>query len=203
MGVKLICQPGTVFGDWTVIREGGRSSSRYRRSWFCRCVCGVERDVIATDVRRGASKSCGCLRGKRISEQKWKGVGEIGSTKWTTLVRQAKARNIEVTIDINYMWALFLKQNRCCAVTGIPLTMSTFDTSRHLKTMKYQKSGGWGRGFQTNGTASLDRIDNTKGYIENNVQWVHKDINQMKMDFTMEYFIELCNKVVLYSKVFE
>lgn len=44
-------------------------------------------------------------------------------------------------------------------------------------------------------TASLDRIDNTKGYLEDNVQFVHKDINRMKWAHSQQYFIELCSKV--------
>ncbi len=29
-------------------------------------------------------------------------------------------------------------------------------------------------------TASVDRIDSSKGYIEGNVRWIHKDVNRMK-----------------------
>jgi len=45
-------------------------------------------------------------------------------------------------------------------------------------------------------TASLDRIDSSKGYIEGNVQWVHRKINMMKQSYTQEEFIELCQAVV-------
>ena len=44
-------------------------------------------------------------------------------------------------------------------------------------------------------TASLDRIDSTKGYVENNVQWTLKKINIMKNVFSQKEFIYLCNKV--------
>ena len=44
-------------------------------------------------------------------------------------------------------------------------------------------------------SASLDRIDNNIGYIEGNVQWVHKWINVMKGAMSNECFIFLCNKV--------
>lgn len=44
-------------------------------------------------------------------------------------------------------------------------------------------------------TASLDRIDNTKGYTEDNVQWVHKIINKMKSDLTQEDFIMWCKRI--------
>lgn len=41
----------------------------------------------------------------------------------------------------------------------------------------------------------LDRIDSSKGYIEGNVQWVHKDVNMMKQNYSQKYFIEMCKKI--------
>jgi hypothetical protein len=49
-------------------------------------------------------------------------------------------------------------------------------------------------------TASLDRIDSSKGYFKGNVQWIHKDLNVMKMDLTEEKFIDYC-KLVYENKV--
>jgi hypothetical protein len=46
-----------------------------------------------------------------------------------------------------------------------------------------------------NRTASLDRIDSSKGYTKNNIQWIYKPINSMKRDYTQERFIELCKLV--------
>lgn len=37
---------------------------------------------------------------------------------------------------------------------------------------------------------SLDRINNDKGYVRDNVQWVHKDINFMKGKLTNETFLK-------------
>lgn len=44
-------------------------------------------------------------------------------------------------------------------------------------------------------TASLDRIDSSKPYIIDNIQWVHKDINFMKRTYSHDYFIKLCKLV--------
>ena len=43
---------------------------------------------------------------------------------------------------------------------------------------------------------SLDRVDSSKGYIEGNVQWVHKMVNMSKQQYTQEEFIEMCTAVV-------
>jgi len=45
-------------------------------------------------------------------------------------------------------------------------------------------------------TASLDRIDSNHGYINKNVQWIHKSINKMKMDMKEARFIELCTAII-------
>lgn len=44
-------------------------------------------------------------------------------------------------------------------------------------------------------TASIDRIDNDKGYTEDNVQLVHKDVNMMRGSLDDEKFKQLCIKI--------
>lgn len=74
---------------------------------------------------------------------------------------------------------LFLKQNRKCILSGIEIGFPK----------------AWGVKSKTNITASLDRIDSSKGYVKGNVQWVHKTINSMKMNMSDINFIDLCKKV--------
>lgn len=50
-------------------------------------------------------------------------------------------------------------------------------------------------------SASLDRIDSSKGYSINNVQWVHKDVNFAKQSMTMKDFVQLCDEVSNYAKI--
>jgi hypothetical protein len=47
-------------------------------------------------------------------------------------------------------------------------------------------------------TASLDRIDSTKGYIKGNIQWVHKDVNKMKWNWNQSNFINWCKLITNY-----
>jgi len=49
-------------------------------------------------------------------------------------------------------------------------------------------------------TASVDRIDSSIGYVMGNIQWVHKDINKMKSDFSQELFIAWCGLVASHQQ---
>ena len=64
---KLIDLTGEKFGRWTVL---GRADDYYTGNsrWNCICSCGAERVVMSTILRRGESKSCGCLRGELKGE---------------------------------------------------------------------------------------------------------------------------------------
>lgn len=111
----------------------------------------------------------------------WKGFGEISGRKWHSIkeknVKQSKRKsrsNVPFEIDIQYAWELFLSQKRKCALSGQKLYFYTTKKDE-AKT-----------------TASLDRIDNDKGYVEGNVQWVHKDVNRMKNVFDEKYFLKMC-----------
>lgn len=64
-----------------------------------------------------------------------------------------------------------------CALSGINLILG------------HEKDG------KTICTASLDRIDNNMGYVNGNVQWVHKDINFMKQDLTQLEFLNYCRLI--------
>lgn len=88
----------------------------------------------------------------------------------------ARDRKIEFNLTIEYLWELYLLQKKKCALTGEDLCFGKYtkDISR---------------------TASLDRVDSAKGYIVGNVQWVHKDINLIKGQYSQSYFISLCRRV--------
>jgi len=87
----------------------------------------------------------------------WDGFGNISLDFWSRNLHSAKKRNFLFDITIDYAWNLFLDQKGRCALTGLPLSLNEKKCS-----------------------ASLDRINNSKGYVAGNVQWVHKDINIMK-----------------------
>jgi hypothetical protein len=52
---------GARYGRWTVIAPA-ESTPAGKRRFLCRCDCGVERVVTGSHVKRGGSRSCGCLK---------------------------------------------------------------------------------------------------------------------------------------------
>lgn len=178
---------GQKFGLLTVI--GYEGSTGYQHRWNCLCDCGNKATVQANHLISKNTKSCGCLH-KRSGKDSpfFKGYGEIPLDVFSVIKRGAigggklHRKSKEFAITIEYIWDLFLKQNRKCALTGLDLSLGGKGNDRKKKSSSTM-------------TASLDRIDSNKGYIVGNVQWVHKDINFMKNDYDMAYFIKMCKLV--------
>lgn len=56
---KLINLTGKKFGRLVVLRRGSnRANNTY---WLAQCSCGVIKNYAGSSLRRGATKSCGCL----------------------------------------------------------------------------------------------------------------------------------------------
>lgn len=135
--------------------------------YVCLCHCGQKFECKSVVNR----KSCGC-------NYYTKYYGDMPGSYWTQVkIGATKKRTLEFKIMPEYAWSLFLKQNGKCAYTGQDLKWGT--KGNHLKGI----------------TASIDRIDNNKGYIEGNIQWVHKDVNLMKRALSNEEFIKICNLI--------
>lgn len=166
---------GQIFGKLKVIKRNGISSDR-KTLWLCKCECGGEISVRAHYLKTMRRTHCGCGR-KNIGEKhpRFKGCGEVSGTYWRVINEGAKQRKLCIDITIEFIDDLFKKQNKKCALSGVEISLS-----------------------RTSQTASLDRIDSSKGYTEENVQWVHKQVNTMKMGYDQDEFIEFCRKIAAY-----
>lgn len=96
-------------------------------------------------------------------------------TKFKYHYRSILSRNkiVDVTIeDLLEQWEL---QNGKCFYTNIELVLSTY--SKIKKDPIY--------------SASLDRVDSSKGYVKGNIRWVSRSINYMKNDMSDDKVFEL------------
>lgn len=153
----------------------------------CICHCGKNFESTIASINMKHTTSCGCIKEENLlnlNRKRWVGVGQLSNNYYLRLKNSAYKRNIEFNIDINYLWNLFEKQNETCNLSSLKISLIGRD--RHLKGKEQ--------------TASVDRIDNSKGYIEGNVQWVHKEINRMKGSLNQNEFIEFCKIIATHNQ---
>lgn len=184
MSGKFFNLTGKKFGALTVLERSGVNDKNNRVQWVCLCDCGNTCLAVTHYLNSGKTTSCGCrINNKGSKSAIWTGYEEIAGTVWGHIINGANHRNISFDLTIEDAWELFLNQERKCALTNLPLSFS--------KTQ--MKFGNDSRSYRT---ASLDRKDSKLGYIKENVQWLHKDINLMKNKFDETYFINMCKLIV-------
>ena len=144
--------------------------------WYCSCICGSVRTVRANSLKQNTWLKCVCGH----TSPAWKGVGKVPHSYWSSVrsgaIRQGKRRTkvLEFSVTLDYISQLFELQQGKCAFTGVELRFRVFGNSA--------KSG----------TASLDRIDSSKGYIPGNVQCIHKTLQSMKGSIPDNLFRAWC-----------
>jgi len=197
-------QIGQIFSRLTV--EKVYPSTRHGCRVKCSCSC-IKGDTIFKGngywigslhrLLNGVTKSCGCLskessqkNGKNLESHKkaskklWTGTKDISGRHIYTIKNNAKKRNIEFILSKEYLQELLEKQNYMCALTGLSIKCGR-SPDKNYSTYEEQ-------------TASLDRIDSSKGYIKDNVQWIHKDINKIKQNFSEKQLIDYCRLILNY-----
>ncbi len=173
-GRKSASLIGRKFSKLTVIEY---IDSPGHATWKCKCDCGKEIITKGMYLRRGTRRDCGCTKRPKYSTR-FTGIGELYRSHWTKIIEGATSRKLDFTITMEYAWELFLKQNGKCALSGEPIVLGRYGVK----------------------TASLDRIDSKRGYVEGNVQWVHKTVNVSKWSMNNEEYIELCRKIYEHNK---
>jgi hypothetical protein len=181
-----------LFGKWKVldnkiIRKKKGTGKYYTTYLLVQCECGVQQEVMLNRLVNGSSKGCRVCTRAGSAHYKWRGVGKLSASVLYGITQRATRKNgrhLEVDVTLEYLWNLFLEQDQKCALSGILLEPWISNNKKQGRRM----------------SASLDRIDSSKGYIVGNVQWVHKDINRLKWDLSQEKFIELCKLVAEYNE---
>lgn len=134
------------------------------------CDCGVEKDINAyKSEEKNKCKSCI----ERSTVKRYKGINLI-------ILKRAKIgaerRGFKFEITIEDIYNKYISQNKKCALSGLEIF---FTHNSH----------------SSKGTASVDRIDSSKGYAIDNIQIVHKHVNEMKMAHNQDYFINMCKLI--------
>lgn len=168
---------GSKFGSWIVLNH--RFIRQKNKTLInVGCECGTEVILQPWTLSAGKSKSCA----KCAYKKAFKGYEKISITYYKQIKSAAKRRGHAFDISIECMWDVFKKQKGKCKFTGLDLTLTN---SNNFKQQ----------------TASLDRIHSKKGYTTDNVQWVHKDANKMKMDLQEEDFFRIVKEIYEYKQL--
>lgn len=161
---------GKKFGKLTVL-DWYNTKNKSGRSYViynCICDCG-NKTSARNEIITNYEKTC-CSKCKTSSKLTF---NPTTINKYYKSVKGgAIRRSIEFSIGIEYLLLLLDQQNQKCKLSGQFISFE-------------------------NGTASLDRIDNNIGYIESNIQWVHRSINYMKNELNNEAFKDYCKLVYL------
>lgn len=182
----MIIKTGTVIGNWKII------SDRFREDciWWhkCECICGNVKSVRRWHLNNNKSKSCGCtnVKGRFKSES----VGDLSKSYYTSFKynRFRKGFTWSNDLTIEYLWELFNKENGKCKLSGVKIELNPRWSQQNK-----------GKITEIIQTASIDRINSSKNYTLDNVQWVHKDINFMKGKMKDIDFINMCRLVSKYN----
>lgn len=88
---------------------------------------------------------------------------------------QAKYRGREFDLTLGFVENLWLNQNGCCLISKVPFN--------------------WGGKFNPD-APSLDRIDSSRGYTQDNVRLITHHLNIAMNKFGLEQFIKLAKNVL-------
>lgn len=166
---------GMRFGAGVVIGFAGHvirgiKTPRPACRWELQCDCGKIYKCISENLLNGMTSSCGCQKKLFHNNCNEKSI----SIYIKNLKSDAKRRNRKFELTKLQIETLLLSQQNKCKLSGLPIEIE-------------------------NGTASLDRIDNTGHYTLDNVQWVHRKINYMKNTLQQNDFLNLCKTVFLFQ----
>lgn len=167
---------GKKYGFYEVVDLDIKLASDKKRMFKVVCSCGKVEFKRATHLESGRCVSCKSCASKRTAKKcpppvNYKGLGELSGVRFSAIKHCAIRRGMPFNLTIEYLLELFNSQGGLCALTGEPLSLRS--------------------------TASVDRIDNTKGYEIGNVWWTTKIANRLKNNYSMEELLHLCRKILL------
>lgn len=172
--MKFIDLAGQRFGRLIVIKRIDNKGVRIM--WLCRCDCGNEATVASVDLRRGNTKSCGCLQKEKGTYIKL----PLGIANMRKTMKDYKRRAEKNGYNFNLTEEQFAElTKRPCHYCGANPNNIT----------KLPRCNGV---YTYNG---IDRVDNEKGYVISNVVSCCKTCNSAKGRLTLQEFRDWIGRV--------
>jgi hypothetical protein len=181
---------GQQFNNWTVIEESeSRVGEDGRRTtlWLCQCACekSTQRLVNAADLKRGHSKSCGCIK------EEGKNINHGAASK--NNIHKMNKRIYDIWLGI---------KKRCYGVNrrgyknyggrGIVVCEEWLN-----KENGFISFYNWSMDNEYSDDLSIDRIDNNGNYEPSNCRWVTMKVQQNNRRNNLYIEIEGVRKSIL------
>jgi hypothetical protein len=152
---RFIDLTGNKYGRLTIIKRV-ENSKFLEAQWLCKCECGNTKIVKANNLKRGSTKSCGCLKKEQDCKNIMKTTHGKHNTRLYKIFYSMKERCYNEN-NINY---------HRYGGRGIKIC------DEWLKDFMNFYNWAMRNGYQNNLT--IDRIDNDGNYEPNNCRWVTK-----------------------------
>jgi hypothetical protein len=177
---------GRKFNSLVALSFSYRREPLGRAMWSFRCDCGKTKVLSAADVIIGKQKTCGCRINctKRVR----KSVPEEAArhNKFAQYRYDAKNRGLEWSLTEEEFNTLSTSD---CAVCGIePLQIHTLKRKKGFDSCLYN---------------GIDRIDNSKGYVANNVRPCCKHCNLAKHTMSEDEFNSWISRIIEFHSLKE
>lgn len=163
--MRGIDRTGRVYSRLTVVSEASKpeGSKRTNRQWLCRCECGVMKVVDGADLSRGDVRSCGCFKVEKATKHGKKGSRVYGI--WAGMKK--RILNPKEPCYPRYGGAGLEIEEDWKSFEAFYADMGDPPTERH----------------------SLDRVENSLGYIRGNCRWAtpEEQMNNTKKNRFYEF----------------
>lgn len=146
---------GQRFGRLTVMAYADNVLSQKR--WLCKCECGITKIIRQCHLRKGYSRSCGCLQ-KEMAKKANTTHGQYRSTEyrtWMCMIRRCYSHNAHQWKDYGGRRISVYEPWRKSYIEFFSYLLETI-------------------GRRPSPKHSLDRIDNDGNYEPGNIRWATK-----------------------------
>ena len=156
MGKLIDLNPGTRFGRLVVLARAENKGSEVQ--WLCKCDCGTIVAVNGKSLRRGQTKSCGCIR------------DELTAERFTTH-GATKSDKTNHDYRIYAIWRTMIDRcyNPHCTGYDRYGGRGIIVCAEWLHSFEAFRMWAKNNGYQEN--LSIDRLNGMEGYTPENCRW--------------------------------